>query len=188
MRALFGPVNLRHEILGHCKVCLERDLDGETQLLSTPTDLGYPFSSICIKCALIANDRRLRVGQQVQLGNHASAWICRWCGWPIHEEFNSCSKPHFHHSCEWAFRAAMRRFVLLGWIQLALGIVAAALSWRYFRHAVLVFAPTVVGSALVSESSSLTANPDVLPPPLALPRLFDQPTPSEVQLLYCPVP
>jgi hypothetical protein len=145
MRALFGPVNLRHEILGHCKVCLERDLDGETQLLSTPTDLGYPFSSICIKCALIANDRRLRVGQQVQLGNHASAWICRWCGWPIHEGFNSCSKPHFHHSCEWAFRAAMRHFVLLGWIQLALGIVAAALSWRYFRHAALVFASTVVG-------------------------------------------
>lgn len=148
MRALFGPVNFRKEILGHCKVCLARALEGEEQgetlLLSESTDVGYPFSTVCIKCAFAANDRRLRVGQQVKLGNNESAWICRWCGWPIYEVHSSNANPHFHHSCERAFRSAMRRFRFIGWIQFALGVVAAALSWRYFRHAALAFAPTVV--------------------------------------------
>lgn len=161
MRALFGPLNLRKEILGHCKVCLARDLGedaGETLLLSEPTDVGYPLSTVCIECAFAANDRRLRAGQQVKLGNNLSVWVCRWCDWPIYEVWYSTADPYFHHDCESAFRRAMRRFRFVGWIQFALGVVAAALSWRYFRHAALAFAPTVVRGAPVPAAAELVSD------------------------------
>lgn len=160
MRALFGPVNLRYEILGHCKVCLTRDLEGTferrgiNQLLSVPTDVGYPFSTVCIKCAFAANDRRLRVGQLVKLGNHGTAWICRWCGWPILEMIYSSGDPYFHRKCDWHFGGAMQRFVVLGCMQFAVGVVAASFSWRYFRHRALAFAPSLVRGAPVPPRRS----------------------------------
>lgn len=145
IRTLLGPMQLQTQLLGHCKSCLMHDEDRSRLLLSTPRDPGYPLASRCIRCARNADDPRIQVGKKVHLANFEAVWVCRWCGAPV-VEFHAHSNEQYHADCYRAYNKALFFFFILGWVQLTLGITAAGLAWRYVRHAVLVFAPTVVSS------------------------------------------
>ncbi|KAH6851353.1 hypothetical protein B0I37DRAFT_306454 [Chaetomium sp. MPI-CAGE-AT-0009] len=142
IRALLGPAQLHAQLLSHCKVCLLYDPFRSHLLRSTPTDPGYPLASRCISCALKARDPRVRVGERVDLANFDTVWVCRWCGFPIIDGGAfGCEK--MHRFCYKRYNDVLLVFFLIGWIQLGLAISAAALAWRYYRHALLVFVPTV---------------------------------------------
>jgi hypothetical protein len=143
LRTLFGPEQLRLQLLSHCKVCLRYDQFRTHLLHSTQMDQGYPLSRRCIDCAIKARDPRIRVGRKVLLGDYASVWVCRWCGFPI-VEGAAFGYEQMHRKCYRHYNDVLFVFFILGWIQLTLGIVAAALSWKYYRHSTIVFAPTVV--------------------------------------------
>lgn len=143
VRALLGPMRLQTQLLEHCKSCLMHDEDRTKLLLSTPRDPGYPLASRCIRCARNADDPRIQVGKKVNLANFETAWICRWCGAPV-VDFQAHTNEQYHADCYRAYNKALFFFFILGWVQLTLGITAAGLAWRYVRHAILVFAPTVV--------------------------------------------
>lgn len=143
IRLLLGPRVVQDLLQSHCRSCLAYNEMRNNLILSAPSSQETPFPNQCITCARKANDARVKVGRKVNLADNAMVWVCRWCGWPIcaaqahvHEQF--------HQPCYKSYNNALLYFFILGWLQLSLGIVAAALAWRYFRGAVMVFAPTVV--------------------------------------------
>ncbi|GAB1313700.1 F-box domain-containing protein [Madurella fahalii] len=142
IRTLMGAKQLHLQLLGHCKSCLLHDPYRSRLLQSTMADPGYPLASRCLDCALEARDPRIRVGKKINLANFDTVWVCRWCGRPI-TEGAAFGAEQFHRLCYKRYNDALFGYFLLGWLQLSLGVVAPALAWRYFRHAVLVFAPTV---------------------------------------------
>jgi hypothetical protein len=142
IRALYGPTQLHAQLLSHCKACLLYDPFRSRLLRSVLTDPGYPLASRCLSCALKAHDPRIRVGKKLDLANFDTVWVCRWCGFPI-TDGGAFGCEQMHRFCYKRYNDVLFVFFSIGWIQLGLGIVAAALSWRYYRHVVLVFAPTV---------------------------------------------
>lgn len=143
IRALYGPTQLHAQLLSHCKACLLYDPFRSRLLRSVLTDPGYPLASRCLTCALNARDPRIRVGKKLDLANFDTVWVCRWCGFPI-TDGGAFGCEQMHRFCYKRYNDILFVFFSIGWIQLGLGIVAAALAWRYYRHAMLVFAPTVV--------------------------------------------
>jgi hypothetical protein len=143
IRILFGPEQLRMQLLGHCKTCLLYDPFRSRLLQPTLADPGYPLASSCLDCAIKARDPRIRVGKKINLANFDTVWVCRWCGYPI-VEGGAFGCEQMHRFCYKRYNDVLFIFFVLGWLQLGLGIVAAALAWRYYRHSQLVFAPTVV--------------------------------------------
>ncbi|KAK4139621.1 uncharacterized protein C8A04DRAFT_15706 [Dichotomopilus funicola] len=148
IRRLFGPVQLRLQLLGHCKNCLLYDPFRSRLLQPTVADHGYPLASCCLDCAVKDRDPRIRVGKRINLANMDTVWVCRWCGFPI-VEGGAFGCEQMHRFCYKRYNDALFVFFLLGWLQLGLGIVAAALAWRYFRDDILVFAPTVTNFLLL---------------------------------------
>ncbi|KAK3298092.1 uncharacterized protein B0H64DRAFT_441491 [Chaetomium fimeti] len=142
IRDLLGPVKLHAQLLSHCKVCLLYDPFRSHLLRSTRADPGYPLASRCITCAMKARDPRVRVGKMIDLANLDTARVCRWCGTPIIDG-GAFGCAEMHRFCYKRYNDVLFVFFWIGWTQLGLGIVAAALAWRYYRHAILVFAPTV---------------------------------------------
>ncbi|KAL2265108.1 hypothetical protein VTJ83DRAFT_6208 [Remersonia thermophila] len=148
VQSLFGADRLRMQLLSHCRVCLRYDPCRSSLLSTNLMDLGYPLSSRCVDCAIEARDPRIRVGKKIVLANADSVWVCRWCGFPITEgAAYGCEQ--MHRECYKHYNDVLFAFFVLGWIQLSLGIVASALAWRYYRHDVLVFAPTVTNFLLL---------------------------------------
>lgn len=143
IRRLFGPAQLRLQLLGHCKTCLLYDPFRSHLLQPTVADSGYPLSSRCLDCAVKDRDPRIRVGKRINLANLDTVWVCRWCGFPI-VEGGAFGCEQMHRYCYKRYNDSLFFFFIIGWLQLGLGIVAAALAWRYFRNDILVFAPTVV--------------------------------------------
>lgn len=143
IRTLMGPAQLRMQLLGHCKTCLRHDPFRSGLLQPALNDPAYPLASSCIDCAVKARDPRIKVGRALMLANFDTAWVCRYCGLPIIEGA-AFGHEQFHRFCYKRYNDRLLLFFLLGWLQWGLGIVAAALAWKYHRHAVLVFAPTVV--------------------------------------------
>lgn len=148
IRSLMGAAQLRAQLLGHCKSCLLHDPFRSRLLQPTLADPGYPLASRCLDCALKARDPRIRVGRKINLANFDTVWVCRWCGWPI-VQGAAFGAEQFHRLCYKRYNDALFGYFVLGWLQLSLGVVASALAWRYFRHAVLVFAPTVTAFLLL---------------------------------------
>ncbi|KAK4120415.1 hypothetical protein N657DRAFT_579959 [Parathielavia appendiculata] len=149
IRILFGgPAQLRMQLLGHCKTCLVHD-PFRSRLLQPPlADPGYPLASQCLDCALQARDPRISVGKKIVLANFDTVWVCRWCGYPI-VEGAAFGFEQMHRFCYKRYNDVLLCFFVLGWLQLGLGIVAAALAWRYYRDAMLVFAPTLTNFILL---------------------------------------
>jgi hypothetical protein len=154
IRILLGPVQLRMQLLGHCKTCLMYDPFRSSLLQPELPDPGYPLASQCLDCALKARDPRIAVGKKITLANFDTVWVCRWCGYPI-VEGGAFGFEQMHRFCYKRYNDVLLVFFVLGWLQLGLGIVAAALAWRYYRNSVLVFAPTVVSSVVQPLSRSL---------------------------------
>ncbi|KAG7285628.1 hypothetical protein NEMBOFW57_010257 [Staphylotrichum longicolle] len=148
LRILFGPAQLRMQLLGHCKSCLTYDPFRRRLLQPTLADPGYPLASCCLDCALKSGDPRIRVGKKINLANFDTVWVCRWCGYPIIEG-GAFGCEQMHRFCYKRYNDALFIFFVLGWLQLSMGIVAAALAWKYYRNAVLVFAPTVTNFILL---------------------------------------
>jgi hypothetical protein len=169
VRTLFGRAHLQMMLLSHCRVCLRHDMRRAHLLLPLPgtDDPGYPLASRCIDCAISSGDGSIRVGQRVGLANFHSVWVCRVCGYPITDgrvaqhTLVEASQSQFHRGCHRSYSRILVFFFLLGWIQFSIGVVAAALAWRYFRGEVLVFAPSVVSrDAPISRASQpLTSSP-----------------------------
>lgn len=143
IRILMGSAQLRMQLLGHCKSCLRHDPFRSHLLQPALNDPAYPLASCCLDCALKARDPRIRVGRALTLANFATAWVCRYCGLPI-VEGAAFGHEQFHRFCYKRYNDRLFLFFVLGWLQLSLGVVAAALAWKYYRNSVLVFAPTVV--------------------------------------------
>ncbi|KAK0614852.1 hypothetical protein B0T17DRAFT_477610, partial [Bombardia bombarda] len=148
IRMLMGPARLYTQLLTHCKSCLVYDPFRSHLILGSPNDPAHPLSNLCVDCAMRADDFRIRVGRKVLLANLASVSVCRWCGWPVIEGA-AFSNEQFHRPCYKAYNDTLLVFFTLGWIQLAFGITGAALAWRFFRHVVIVFAPTVTSFLLL---------------------------------------
>lgn len=140
---LLGPAQLRMQLLGHCKSCLLYDPFRSRLLQPNLVDPGFPLASRCMDCAVKDRDPRIRVGRKINMANSDTIWVCRWCGYPIIEG-GAFGCEQMHRFCYRRYNDFLCAFFILGWLQLALGIVAAALAWKYYRHAMLVFAPTVV--------------------------------------------
>lgn len=147
MRILLGRDQFRHLLRCHCKICLLHNEDRKKLLQSENRDIGYPLSNKCIDCALAAEDPRVKVGRKVHLANFDSVWVCRWCGRPVAETVATNSE-QFHRVCYESYSNTLVVFVLLGWIQWCLGIVAGALAWRYFRWNDIVLGPTITSFLL----------------------------------------
>jgi hypothetical protein len=138
VRALFGGYQgLASQLTGHCQNCLETP--GRSSLILQPNT--RPLSSKCFRCSVQA--RELSVGTNISLANTGKAWVCRWCGWPVAGS-HSWANEQFHINCYDRYYRVLWAFLFLGFAQFSVGVVAAALSLVYFRHELVVFAPTVV--------------------------------------------
>jgi hypothetical protein len=145
MRLTLGATNLREMLLSHCHVCLAHDASREN-LLMAETGKDYPFSAKCITCALRARDRRLSrktIAEKTTLGSGMKVWVCRWCGLPV-VGTHAPRHAQFHPKCYSRYGNVLIAFFFAGWVQLSLGLTAAAFAWKYFRNEILVFAPSVV--------------------------------------------
>ena len=79
----------------------------------------------------------------MSLGNYASVWLCRWCGYPVFAD-SAWSQPEFHRGCYNRYNDVLRAYFALGWIQFCLVVVGGALCWRYFRDDRMVLIPSIV--------------------------------------------
>ncbi|KAL0940312.1 f-box domain-containing protein [Colletotrichum truncatum] len=145
IRDLFGE-QFRLALLAHCYICLKYDPTRGSLLWADYNHPRYPLASKCVDCAYQKNE--LSVGKKVALGNYASVWICRWCGYPV-TNASAPNQPEFHKGCYEHYNNVLLVYFVLGWIQLSLGIVAGALCWRYFKDKVLVLAPSIVNFILL---------------------------------------
>ncbi|KAK1672080.1 hypothetical protein BDP55DRAFT_635288 [Colletotrichum godetiae] len=145
IRDLFGE-QFRLALLAHCYICLKYDPTRGSLLWADYNHPRYPLASKCVDCAYQKNE--LAVGKKVALGNYASVWICRWCGYPV-ASASAPNQPEFHKGCYNHYNNVLLVYFVLGWIQLCLGIVAGALCWRYFRDEILVLVPSIVAFVLL---------------------------------------
>lgn len=149
VRELFGGhAQLAPHLTTVCQQCLETP--GRTSLILQPAPnrpssqhahAPRPVSSKCFQCAVKARD--LRVGTAVPLASARTAWVCRWCGWPVVGP-HSWANEQFHINCYDRYYRVLWVFMCLGFVQFAVGVVAATLSLRYFRSETVILAPTIV--------------------------------------------
>ncbi|KAK6225330.1 F-box domain-containing protein [Colletotrichum tabaci] len=145
IRDLFGE-QFRLALLAHCYICLKYDPTRGNLLWADYNHPRYPLASKCVDCAY--QEDELAVGKKVALGNYASVWICRWCGYPV-AGTAAPNQPEFHKNCYSHYNNVLLAYFVLGWIQLSLGIVAAALCWKYFRDETLVLVSSIVNFVLL---------------------------------------
>ncbi|KAK3303923.1 uncharacterized protein B0T15DRAFT_485713 [Chaetomium strumarium] len=163
---LVGADWLDAQLQRHCKRCLVHDpwrsifLTPQPQPRPRDCDPSssvckYALASLCLGCAIKVRDPRIRVGRRVPMAKADVVLVCRWCGFPVVLGFRShhiviSQRDQMHRLCYRRYHHALFVFrFVLGGLQFGLGIVAAALAWRYFRHRVLVFAPTVTNFLLM---------------------------------------
>ena len=144
IRSLYGSDEAyKATLVSHCRECLTFRHSLE-RLGTSPKDPGYPLSSRCVPCVLQSRDGTIRVGKRIVLGDQLDCWVCRWCGWPIAYDDHADGHVQFHQRCRDKYGTATAWYVALGFVQLTIGVTASALSWRYFRHEMLIFAPATV--------------------------------------------
>lgn len=148
VRALFGAAELHRLLVSHCASCLTYDEGKSRLLLASILHRDYPLCARCVDCAVAGRDDRLVVGRKVTMGDGGGVWVCRWCGWPVLTDA-ALGHAQFHRDCYSAYNDSLLFFFLLGWVQLGLGIVAAALAWTYYRDVIIVYAPTITSFILL---------------------------------------
>ncbi|EFQ31146.1 F-box domain-containing protein [Colletotrichum graminicola] len=145
IRDLFGE-QFRLALLAHCYICLKYDPTRGSLLWADYNHPRYPLASKCVDCAY--QEDELAVGKKVALGNYASVWICRWCGYPV-ASAAAPNQPEFHKECYSHYNNVLLVYFVLGWIQISLGIVASGLCWRFFRDETLVLVAAIVNFVLL---------------------------------------
>ncbi|KAK3321317.1 hypothetical protein B0T19DRAFT_263533 [Cercophora scortea] len=145
---LMGPGRLKAQLERHCKCCLAYDAFQSHMIRGSLVDPAYPLSNACFKCALKANDHRLRPGNMITLANGTRVYVCRWCGMPVDFGF-AAGNEQFHRRCYSLYNDKLVHFFFIGCIQLGLGFVSAVLAWIYFRNIGLVLGSTVASFLLL---------------------------------------
>ncbi|KAK5997774.1 hypothetical protein PT974_00134 [Cladobotryum mycophilum] len=138
IRTLFP--NLKDVLLSTCYLCLVHK-HGMDLIRAEESDARYPLASRCFDC--VAQRSGFMVGRKYMLGNSASVWVCRWCGYPV-STIAGWNQPEFHVKCFQKYNRILLLYFLLGCAQWAVVIIAAALCWHYFRHSKMVLGPTIV--------------------------------------------
>lgn len=140
VRELFKPY-MKMVLLSHCYICLKYDPTKASLLWADFGDPRYPLASKCVDCAVAAGD--FMVGKKVSLGNFASVWVCRWCGYPVFAD-SAWNQPEFHKICYNRYNDILLGYFSLGWIQFAVVVTGGALCWKYFRLNKMVLIPSIV--------------------------------------------
>ncbi|KAK8095025.1 hypothetical protein PG997_001710 [Apiospora hydei] len=141
VRELFGgPQALASQFAGVCQA-------NETTPALILQPGSHPLASKCFRCSVQNHD--LHVGDAVVLANAGRAWICRWCGWPVVGGTHSWASEQFHGACYERYYRVLWCFLLLGFAQFSVGVVAGALSLAYFRQDLVVFVPAVINFVLL---------------------------------------
>ncbi|PKS05599.1 hypothetical protein jhhlp_008117 [Lomentospora prolificans] len=140
LRDIYG-VTLEGVILSHCHLCLRRNPSRNALLYADITHPKYPFCSRCVDCAVRRNE--LTPGCRVSMGNFRSAWVCRWCGYPVLLS-SAWNHPDFHKRCYSWYGSTLLAYLALGWIQFCIVIVGAALCLRYFKSDKRVLIPCIL--------------------------------------------
>ena len=141
LKDIYGEDRLHAVLISHCHLCHAHDPTRATLLYADITSTRYPFCSTCVTCAARRNE--LFAGKRVSMGNFRSAWVCKWCGFPV-VSGAAWREPLFHQRCYSWYGSVLLLYLLLGWFQLCASIVGAALCFRYFRGETMVLAPSVV--------------------------------------------
>ncbi|KAK8133376.1 hypothetical protein PG984_005388 [Apiospora sp. TS-2023a] len=150
VRELFGgPQALASQFAGVCQVC--HYMPDEEANETTPALIlqpgSQPLTSKCFRCSVQNHD--LHVGDAVVLANAGRAWICRWCGWPVVGGTHSWASEQFHGDCYDRYYRVLWCFLMFGFAQFSVGVVAGALSLAYFRQDLVVFVPSVINFVLL---------------------------------------
>lgn len=144
VRSIFGGPRLNAMRTSYCHLCYFHDpLGGSLLHAGEITAMAGSFV-LCLRCAYREGHIDMRNGAWVMLSTRDQVWLCPLCGRPTISNSSSNRGGCFHSKCSREYKRGKLRFVILGFLQMSLGIVAVALAWRYFRNVLLVFAPTVV--------------------------------------------
>ena len=128
-------------LLSHCHLCHARDPTRSTLLYADVSSPAYPFCSVCVSCA--ARRDELYAGKRVAMGNYRSAWVCRWCGYPVLAD-PAWREPLFHQRCYSWYGTVLLAYLFAGWLQLCAVVVGAALCLDNFRRVKMVLVPCIV--------------------------------------------
>jgi hypothetical protein len=153
VRSIFGRQRLKAMLISYCHLCYFHDPLGGSLLHAGEITAEAGSFVLCFRCAYREGHIAIKNGALVMLSNREQAFLCPLCGRPT--IFSSNPGGCFHSACLREYKRGKLRFVVLGCLQMSLGIVAVALAWRYFRNVLLVFAPTVVSwiHVIVLEST-----------------------------------
>ena len=150
LRSLFP--NLPAALLATCYLCLRSDDSRQGLVRGELSDARYPLASRCFGC--IAQRDGFMVGRRYQLGNDATAWVCRWCGYPVAAD-GAWNQPEFHKLCYRRYGLILMIYVGAGCAQWCVVVVGAALCWAFFQHNLLVVPPTIVSSGYYDVESKI---------------------------------
>ncbi|SPO03627.1 uncharacterized protein DNG_06310 [Cephalotrichum gorgonifer] len=144
LKDIYGPT-LDAVLLSHCHICHAHDPSRAAFLYADITDPRYPFCSTCVACAAARDE--LVAGRRVSMGNFRSAWVCRWCGYPVLSS-PAWHQPHFHRRCYSWYGSTLLMYLLLGWVQFCVVVTGAALCFRYFKGERMVLVPCIISFVL----------------------------------------
>ena len=139
LRSLFP--NLPAALLATCYLCLRSDDSRQGLVRGELSDARYPLASRCFGC--FAQHDGFMVGHKYQLANDATAWVCRWCGYPVVAD-GAWNQPEFHRVCYRSYGLVLKIYISAGCAQWCVVVVGAALCWAFFQHNLLVIPPTIV--------------------------------------------
>lgn len=142
LRDIYGP-RLDAVLLSHCRACHARDPTRSTLLYADVGSPSYPFCSVCVSCAVKRDE--LYAGRRVAMGNYRSAWVCRWCGFPVLAD-PAWREPLFHQRCYSWYGTVLLAYLFAGWLQLCAVVIGAALCLDNFRRVKMVQVPCIVSS------------------------------------------
>lgn len=150
MNSIFGETQLQEMLLSYCRLCgMKHQSTPMTSLVRARLpEHGSKLTVLCAQCARLKGHAVLKAGCNVRLWSGGIAISCPWCGWPTCPDRTLLRA--FHLDCSKAYLRASKIWVAIGFGQMAVGLVAAALAWKYFRNVPLVFAPTVVSRKRMS--------------------------------------
>lgn len=142
LRDIYGP-RLDAVLLSHCRACHARDPTRSTLLYADVGSPSYPFCSVCVSCAVGRDE--LYAGRRVAMGNYRSAWVCRWCGFPVLAD-PAWREPLFHQRCYSWYGTVLLAYLFAGWLQLCAVVIGAALCLDNFPKVKMVQVPCIVSS------------------------------------------
>ncbi|CRK30101.1 hypothetical protein BN1708_018424, partial [Verticillium longisporum] len=121
-----------------------------TMLWAGVASADWPLASRCVVCAFKARD--LYVDEQITFADWTSAYVCRWCGMPVHvgqtSDYTSMQVNEFHVPCWDAYKRVHHRFLLLGLLSAGVAVLASASSMVLVPRNLKIVMPAVINLVL----------------------------------------